>query len=77
MVAKTTEAGFSVGLQILIGLVDRQMNRDFPAQGDRFAGRFTVIDGQVMHLAGREIQIGMLGKIVLNLVKIGFGQDRR
>ena len=75
VVPQTAEPELLVDRQVLFRIVQRQLDGDFLAEGDGLAGGFVLIDSQIGELAGAELHLGIMQKVVADLRKVCFCQD--
>ena len=53
-----------------------ELHRDLLAQGERFARRFILVDGQAVKLTGVEAYLGVVEEVITGLSEAGFSEDR-
>jgi len=73
--AQCSQARLFVDREIFLGTVDGESDGNFLAEDNGLAGGFILIDGQVLHLTGRECQLGMAKEVIADLLEVGFSQD--
>lgn len=76
VLSQAAQARLFVNGEILLGPMESELDRKLFAQGNRLSPRLIFIDRQIMNLSYGQIKLGMPEKIDLDLIEVGFGQDR-